>query len=344
MVNSLSPIGPLMLDIAGQQLTDRDRELLRSPMVGGVILFARNIGSREQVCELNAAIRAVNPNLLIAVDQEGGRVARLRSGYTALPPMQALGQWWQRAPDAAVDGAHELGWLMASEVLASGFDFSFAPVLDVDSDFCSVIGDRAFADSAAGVVALAAGFIAGMAAAGMAATGKHFPGHGGVRGDSHLELPVDSRSWSELAESDLQPFAALAAELGGMMPAHILFPAVDEQWPVGFSRHWLQDKLRAELGFGGVIFSDDLSMEGAAAIGSYPQRAQAALAAGCDMVLVCNHREGAEQVAAWLAQQPLPDTARLPAMRRRQNPDWQSLMASPRWASAVAVSESLLNK
>ncbi len=343
MTQPLAVPGPLMIDIAGVELTVADRELLGSPLVGGVILFARNIVSRQQVGELTAAIRAVAPGLLIAVDQEGGRVARLRSGYTALPAMARLGELWLRDRETALTTATEIGWLMASEVLASGFDFSFAPVLDVDSDFCSVIGDRAFADSGAAVTALAAAFIDGMNEAGMAATGKHFPGHGGVRGDSHLELPVDQRSWQQLAERDLQPFAALAGQLGAVMPAHIVFAQIDEKWPVGFSRRWLQDKLRGELGFGGVIFSDDLTMEGAAAMGSYPERAQAALAAGCDMVLVCNHRDGAEQVVKWLGTQPLPDTARLPTMRRRQMPDWQSLQASPRWASAVAISATLLN-
>jgi len=341
MTQPLAALGPLMLDIEGVELTAADRELLCSPLVGGVILFARNIVSRQQVGELTAAIRAVAPGLLIAVDQEGGRVARLRSGYTALPPMARLGELWLRDQQAAVTAAGEIGWLMASEVLASGFDFSFAPVLDVDSDFCSVIGDRAFADSGAAVTALAGAFIAGMNEAGMAATGKHFPGHGGVRGDSHLELPVDLRSWQQLIERDLQPFAALAGQLGAVMPAHIVFPELDEKWPVGFSRRWLQDKLRGVLGFDGVIFSDDLSMEGAAAIGSYPERAQAALSAGCDMVLVCNHRAGAEQVLGWLAQQPPLDSGRLAAMRRRQPVDWPALMALPRWRSAVALSEQL---
>ena len=331
-----------MLDLEGPQLTAQERQLLSSPAVGGVILFARNIVDRTQVAQLNQSIRDVNPSLLLAVDQEGGRVARLRQGYTPLPAMQRLGEWYLRDQAGAAAAARELGWLMAVEVLASGFDLSFAPVLDVDRDYCSVIGDRAFSDTPAAVVELAGAFIAGMSDAGMAATGKHFPGHGGVVGDSHLELPVDRRDWQQLLCSDLLPFRALAPQLAAVMPAHILFPAVDADHPVGFSPHWLGDKLRGQLGFAGVIFSDDLSMQGAAGIGSYCQRAAAALQAGCDMVLVCNHRQGALEVIDWLQRQPQRCGQRLAAMRRRQRPQWPELLASQRWQQAQQLSLGLL--
>lgn len=331
-----------MLDLEGSQLTAQERELLQSPTVGGVILFARNIVSREQVGTLNQSIREINPALLLTVDQEGGRVARLREGYTPLPPMQRLGDWYQREPAAAVVGAEQLGWLMAAEVLASGFDFSFAPVLDVDRAFCSVIGDRSFSDSAGAVVNLAGAFIAGMASAGMAATGKHFPGHGGVRGDSHLELPVDPRDWAQLMDSDLRPFLALADRVAAVMPAHIIFPEIDPVWPVGFSPHWLKDKLRGELGFDGVIFSDDLTMQGAVAVGSYAQRAEAALKAGCDMVLVCNQRSGAVEVADWLECEGIKGGSRLATMRAQQRPVWAELTASVAWQQAQRLSAALL--
>lgn len=340
---TLSPTpGPLMLDLDGAELTAQERDLLCSPAVGGVILFARNVRSKSQVIELNESIRECNPHLLLAVDQEGGRVARLREGFTPLPAMQKLGHWYQRQPDAAIDGAEQLGWLMAAEVLASGFDFSFAPVLDVDADFCSVIGDRSFSDSPEAVTMIARAFIAGMRSAGMAATGKHFPGHGGVHGDSHLELPTDSRDWQTLLDRDLKPFIALSDQLAGVMPAHILFPAIDATHPVGFSQRWLKDKLRAELGFAGVIFSDDLTMEGAAAVGGYTQRATAALDAGCDMVLVCNHRQGAVEVLDWLEQHSVHGSPLLNMMRAKKHQSWAELENSPYWGSAVAMSQELM--
>lgn len=338
---SINP-GPLMLDLEGAELTAQERDLLCSPVVGGVILFARNIRSKGQVIELNESIRECNPHLLLAVDQEGGRVTRLREGFSPLPPMQALGHWYQRQPGEAIEGAKKIGWLMAAEVLASGFDFSFAPVLDVDADFCTVIGNRSLSDSPEAVTAVASAFIAGMRSAGMAATGKHFPGHGGVRGDSHLELPTDRRDWQTLLDRDLKPFIALSDQLAAVMPAHILFPAIDATHPVGFSQRWLKDKLRAELGFAGVIFSDDLTMEGAAAVGGYTQRASAALDAGCDMVLVCNHRQGAVEVLEWLEKHSVQGSARLNTMRAEEHQSWAELENSPYWRSAVAMSSDLV--
>ena len=295
----------LMLDIAGTELTAEDRELLAHAAVGGLIFFSRNFQSREQITELVSAVRAVRPDILVAVDQEGGRVQRFRDGFSRLPPMAALAATYQDDPDEGVTQARALGSLMATELVDCGIDISFAPVLDLDFGHSSVIGDRSFGATAAQVVALAGAFIDGMAAAGMAATGKHFPGHGHVAADSHLELPVDQRSLADIRAADLVPFAELAPRLAGIMPAHVVYQQVDEQ-PAGFSSFWLQQVLRQELGFSGVIFSDDLAMAGAACAGDYPARAQAALAAGCDMVLVCNDRAGARQVADFLDGWSLP--------------------------------------
>lgn len=293
----------LMLDIGGFELDAEDRELLAHPGTGGLIFFARNFHSREQICRLVSEIRAVRPDLLIAVDQEGGRVQRFRDGFVRLPPMRRLGEQFDADPQQARTHAHQLGALMASELVACDIDISFAPVLDLDFGQSSVIGDRSFHTRADAVTDLAGAFIDGMRAAGMAATGKHFPGHGFVQADSHLELPVDQRGFDEIERDDLQPFRALAQRLGGIMPAHVLYPRVDAQ-PAGFSRFWLQTVLRQQLGFAGVIFSDDLAMAGAAAAGSYAQRAEAALGAGCDMVLVCNDRAGAVQVLDYLQTRP----------------------------------------
>lgn len=318
-----------MLDIAGKSLDAREEELLRDPLVGGVILFSRNAGNRAEVCELVAEIRIVAPHLLIAVDQEGGRVQRFREGLTRLPPLQEIGDLHARDTTAGLALAHEAGWLMASEVLACGIDFSFAPVLDVDRDTSSIIGDRSFSASAAHVVTLGRAYIAGMHEAGMCATGKHFPGHGGVVADSHLEAPVDTRSLAELDTRDLIPFRELASELDGIMPAHMTFPAIDAA-SVGFSSFWLQNLLRTQLGFDGVIFSDDLSMKGADVVGGYPEKARAALQAGCDMVLVCNCPEGADQVLEFLRQADISGSDRLGRLRGKPGMRWSELDGDPR--------------
>lgn len=291
--------GPLMLDIEGTVLTVAERALLASPVVGGLILFSRNIVDSTQVAALVADIRSVRPDILLAVDQEGGRVQRLRNGFTRLPPMRVFGTLWDRDQDAAASVAGECGWLMATEVLAMGIDISFAPVLDLDFGHSAVIGDRAFHRDPAAVTALAGAFVHGMNTAGMQATGKHFPGHGFVAADSHTEIPRDVRSMGALEADDLIPFRRLVSRLGGIMPAHVIYSGVDAD-PAGFSRYWLQDVLRGALAFDGVIFSDDLSMEGATVAGSYADRARVALDAGCDMVLVCNHRDGALVVRDYL--------------------------------------------
>lgn len=316
----------LMLDVAGLVLTDEDRELLRHPGTGALILFSRNYESPAQLAALVADIRAQNPEILIAVDQEGGRVQRFRDGFTRLPPMRCLGDLYDRDPNAALQASRELGLLMAAELVPYGVDISFAPVLDLDFGASSVIGDRSFHADTDVVVALVAAFIDGMAAAGMAATGKHFPGHGFVQGDSHLELPIDSRSLDEIRAQDMVPFIKLADRLAGMMLAHIVYEKVDSQ-PAGFSPFWLKTVLRTELGYRGLIFSDDLSMEGAAGAGNYAQRAAAALDAGCDMVLVCNDRAGAIEVLDYLAQRPASPV--VPAITMR--------------ASSTAVTDEMLD-
>jgi len=326
--------GRLMLDLAGTELTAEEQQILQSPQVGGVILFARNIQSREQVTALNAQIRQASANLLIAVDQEGGRVQRLRDGFTPLPPMQLLADSVVQNPEVGVQLVRDTGWLMASEVLACGFDISFAPVLDVDRDTSSIIGDRAFSDQPETVITLAQAFIEGMNEAGMAATGKHFPGHGGIVADSHLEAPVDHRSWQQLLDHDLKPFVALSKQLAGVMPAHITFPAVDPD-SVGFSGFWLQQVLRQQLGFDGVIFSDDLSMKGADVAGGYIDKAQLALNAGCDMILVCNCPEGAREVLQMMEHRSLAGSDRIASMGATKSVDWDKLCADSRRTRVV---------
>lgn len=324
-------LGPLMLDVEGTVLSAQERERIAHPGVGGVILFARNIQDTDQVRGLIAAMREVRPELIVAVDQEGGRVQRVKQGVTLLPPLARLGRWWDENPVQAMQGAREWGWLMAAEMLALGFDISFAPVLDLNVGRSRVIGDRAFHGTPQAVVALARSYIAGMHEAGMAATGKHFPGHGWVEADSHHAIPVDERSEADIRAQDLQTFAQLARDLDAVMPAHVIYQQVDAQ-PAGFSRYWLQQVLRSELRFEGVIFSDDLTMEGASVAGGFGERAAAALAAGCDMVLVCNNPAGAQTVLDYLDQHPATvNQARLQRMRARRRQDLATLMASDRY-------------
>lgn len=321
--------GSLMLDVQGTWLTAEDRQILRQPEVGGLILFARNIEDPRQVRELSAAIRAVRPDLLLAVDQEGGRVQRLRNGFVRLPAMRAL------ADNADAEYlAEQCGWLMATEVLAVGLDLSFAPVLDLDHQRSAVVGTRSFEGDPVRASLLAGAFIRGMAAAGMAATGKHFPGHGWAEADSHVAIPLDERSLDEIRSHDLIPFQRLSQQLAAVMPAHVIYPQVDNQ-PAGFSRRWLQDILRGELGFHGVIFSDDLSMAGAHVVGDAASRIEAALSAGCDMGLVCNDRGAAELALSALQcikVQPPKGLARM----RGQGFARTDYRQQPRWAQALA--------
>ena len=333
--------GRLMLDIAGPQLSPQEIPLLQNPQVGGLILFARNIESPQQVAALLAEVRAVNEQLLIAVDQEGGRVQRLRDGFTRLPPMQLLGDLLGNDQIDALAFARDVGWLLASEVLACGFDISFAPVLDVDRDTSSIIGDRAFSDDPQLVADFGSAFIAGMHEAGMAVTGKHFPGHGGVVADSHLEAPVDYRSWQTVQDHDLKPFTALAEDLDGVMPAHMTFPEVDAD-SVGFSQFWLQQVLRQQLGFNGVIFSDDLSMKGADIVGGYPEKAKRALDAGCDMILVCNWPEGALDVVDFMQHNNISRCDKIATMRARKSVDWGELKSSRKRQQTIALLQQLM--
>lgn len=324
--------GSLMLDVAGIWLTPEDRHLLRQPQVGGMILFARNTESPAQVRELVQAIRSERPDMLIAIDQEGGRVQRLRRDVERLP---ALGRIRSEAGAAAEQVAEAAAWLMATEVLACGIDISFAPVLDLDYGRSEVIGNRSLSDDPDELIRLGQAYIAGMHRAGMAATGKHFPGHGWAEADSHVALPIDDRGEEVIRRSDLKPFAALARNLDGIMPAHVIYPAVDSL-PAGFSIRWLQHILRNELGFDGVIFSDDLTMAGAHAVGGMPERVDAAVRSGCDMLLVCNDRGAAEQALSHTQRLGMQPGPRLPRMLARQTPgiDYKS---NPEWARAVAL-------
>jgi len=302
--------GPLVIDVAGTELTDVERERLRHPLVGGVILFSRNYRDPAQLAVLCAEIHGLRtPRLLIAIDHEGGRVQRCREGFTRLPPMRSFGEWWERDPVAAAAGARNTGCTLATELLACGVDLSFTPVLDLDWGRSAVIGDRAFHGNPRAVVELAGSLIAGLREAGMACCGKHFPGHGWVAADSHVAIPVDDRSLDAMAD-DLMPFRAL--KLDAVMPAHVIYPQVDGR-PAGFSPVWI-GKLREEFGFDGVVFSDDLSMEGASVAGGIVARVQAAWDAGCDMLLVCNAPAAAAEVlTSW---RPVPDAVRAARVAR----------------------------
>ncbi len=323
-------LGPVMMDLAGPALSGTERKWLKSPLVGGVILFARNYESPEQLGALTSEIHALRePPLIIAVDHEGGRVQRFRFGFTSLPPCGHIGGLYAQDRSEARLLARSAGLVMAAELLVLGVDISFAPVLDIGRGLCEVIGDRAFHDNPLIVAELARQYISGMTQAGMAATGKHFPGHGGVVGDSHKELPTDDRDLAAIDAVDLVPFARLAPTvLAGIMPAHVLYPQVDPE-PAGFSRFWLNEVLRKRLRFSGVIFSDDLSMVGAHGAGSLGDRARKALAAGCDMVLACNDPDGLDGL--------------LHALTGYQNPASQSrltrLHGRPGWTSPLLMED-----
>ncbi len=305
------PRGPVILGIEGCELTAADRERLAHPLVGGVILFARNFTDCAALAALTARIREPRtPQLLVCVDHEGGRVQRFRDGFTKIPPMRTLGALWDGDVAAAAAEARRLGEVIARELRGHGVDFSFTPVLDLDFGASTVIGDRAFHGNPNAAAHLATCLHDGLRAGGCAAVGKHFPGHGFVAADSHLEVPVDERPLADLVANDLIPFAAMARHgLEGVMPAHVIYPAVDAL-PAGYSRVWLQDILRGRLAFDGLIFSDDLGMAGAFTAGDIVARADAALAAGCDMVLTCNDFPAADDLLARWRPDPQPDLAR----------------------------------
>jgi beta-N-acetylhexosaminidase len=329
-----------MLDLAGASLLAEERERLRHPACGGVILFARNYESPGQLKSLVNEIHALRqPPLLVAVDHEGGRVQRFRDGFTRLPPAGWFGQLYDVSPARALRAARETGWLMAAELRASDIDFSFAPVLDLGRGLCEVIGDRAFHPDPQVVAALAHAWVSGMRDAGMAAVAKHFPGHGGVAEDSHLALPVDERPVEDLVMEDLVPFERLVHYgVEAIMPAHVVYERADPR-PAGFSAFWLRSILRERLGFTGVIFSDDLTMAAAEEAGDYAARADAALAAGCDVLLVCNNPHGAEETLESLERYENPAAqARLLRMHGRGGESSRArLHEDTRWHQAVRV-------
>lgn len=311
------PLGPVVAAVEGHALSAADRERLAHPLVGGVTLFARNYVDPGQLAALCAEIHALRePPLLVCVDQEGGRVQRFRESFTRIPPMRSIGALWARDPRGARAAAHAAGLVIASELRASGADLSFAPVLDLDYGASSIIGDRALHPAPEVVAVLAGCLLDGLHEAGMAGVGKHFPGHGYIAADSHLELPVDDRDAATILAHDVQPYRALGARLAGVMAAHVLYPRVDTQ-PAGFSRHWLKHVLRAELGYAGAVLSDDLGMAGAACAGGLEERARAALAAGCDLVLACTPHDADVVLSRLDYDVPADSRSRLQALLPR---------------------------
>lgn len=335
-----------MVDVAGHSLTDHERERLRHPLVGGVILFSRNFADRAQLTALCSEIHALRQEpLLIAVDHEGGRVQRFREdGFTALPSMRALGTLWQRDAQAALTAATAVGYVLAAELRACGVDLSFAPVLDLDYGVSAVIGDRSFHRDPQVVASLARALLQGLGMAGMAACGKHFPGHGAVEADSHHEIPVDDRDLETILREDAAPYAWLGGLLlPSVMPAHVIYPKVDGV-PAGFSRLWVQEVLRGRLRYDAAVFSDDLTMEGATVAGDIQDRAQAALGAGCDMVLVCNRPDLADDLLSRLRyEMPEASVARLRRlMPRAPALDWDSLQQDTQYRHARRIRSEIL--
>jgi beta-N-acetylhexosaminidase len=316
--------GPVLIGLPGTELDAVDLEQLRHPAVGGVVLFARNFSDRKQLEELVARIRAVRePRLLVCIDQEGGRVQRLQDGFTRLPPLRVLGKLLLEDRVKALDMAYRHGRVMATEMLACGIDLSFAPVLDLDRGSC-VIGDRAFSDDPAAVQLLGECYLSGMHDAGMRTTGKHFPGHGSVVADSHVDDVTDSRPLDQIEGSDLAPFKELAGALDALMIAHVIYPAVDSR-PAGYSRIWLGDILRGDLGYRGVVFSDDLGMHAARAAGDLATRTRLCLEAGCDIVLVCQPGD-VEQLLRTLERSPGDATQALARLYGRPTVDREGLV------------------
>lgn len=339
-------MGPIMMDVQSTSLTEQDKELVQHPLVGGLILFSRNFESVQQISELVSHIRQVaDKPLLIGVDHEGGRVQRFREGFSQIPAMGSFIESAEQNITQAQHYAKNAGALMALEVQAVGIDISFAPVLDING-VSDVIGLRAFSKNVEQIAPLAKAFIHGMKSVGMKCTAKHFPGHGSVQADSHIAMPVDSRSFAEISQQDLQPFRQLINEcmIDAVMPAHVIYPDVDDK-SVGFSAKWLGQVLRKSLGFSGAIFSDDLSMHGASSIGGYIERAEAAQEAGCDMLLLCNNREACIDVIdnanISIRQQ---SKARLSAMLATKPMNWQHMQASQAWQQLSQLNNAFIEK
>lgn len=332
--------GRIMVDVEGVSLNADDKEFIAHPDVGGIILFKRNFIDIPTLCQLVKDLRAIKDNLIIAVDQEGGRVQRFQGEFTRLPALREIGKLWDKKREDGLTAAYNLAWLMATEVMSMGIDFSFAPVLDIDRGLSEVIGSRAFHSSHTAVSEIAKFYIKGLQAAGSIACGKHFPGHGAVMADSHLAIPFDERDMCEI-EYDLEPFIkSINNKLDAIMPAHIVFTKYDSK-PACFSKYWLQKELRGNFKFEGAILSDDLSMEGASIIGDFPQRATEALEAGCDMVLACNSRENAEKIIDNAKiPQSRESSSRLAKLRCKKSITWNELRESPRWLAC----REMLNK
>jgi beta-N-acetylhexosaminidase len=334
--------GPVICDLAGLELDDSDRLRLRNPLVGGVILFSRNYESPQQLKRLTTELHNLRQQpLLISVDHEGGRVQRFRDGFQIIPPMRQIGSYYQQDTQAALEFAALTGWLMATELLAYGVDLSFAPILDVGDSVSDVIGDRAFHEETAIICELTKSWSNGMNEAGMAAIGKHFPGHGSVKGDSHHLIPVDDRSIEQIESRDLIPFKSLCAhQIQGIMMAHVIYSQVDEL-PAGYSSIWIKNYLRDALGFRGLVFSDDLSMRGAESAGGFSERAKLSLSAGCDVVLVCNNPDGADEVLAALAGYKNAGLqARWDSFNQHRRKIDESVFQSEKWLSAVLALEN----
>ena len=322
------PLGTVVLDPTGLALTDDDRKRLRHPAAGGVILFAHNYESPEQLLALTAEISGMrDPELPICVDHEGGRVQRFKQGFTTIPPMRQLGVLWDRDKETAKRAARAAGVVIGAELGSHGVDFSFTPCLDLDYGTSAVIGHRAFHYDPNAVGVLASQLVEGLADCGMPAVGKHFPGHGFAAADSHVAVPTDERPTKDLFKKDLVPYqATIKSGLAGVMPAHVIYPQADKE-PAGYSRYWLQEVLRGKLGFDGLIFSDDLSMEGASTAGGVPERARAALEAGCDQVLLCQNPQGQDTLLDSLAGVALAVPERVERMRRRGGRDFRKSVA-----------------
>ena len=337
-------LGPVMVDLKGIALEPDEREMLLHPQVGSVILFTRNYESPEQLKRLVSEIHAIRtPALLVAVDHEGGRVQRFQSGFTRLPALREVGRRYEQAHADGIALARNLGWLMAAELRAVGVDMSFAPCVDIDYGVSRAIGDRALSADAASVGELAVAYMLGMRDAGMAATAKHFPGHGAVAADSHVALPVDRREWPDI-EADLRPYRRLIANgLPAVMVAHVVFPAVDAK-PASLSRRWIDGVLRGDLAFQGAVFADDLSMKGAAEFGDIATRSNLALAAGCDVLPVCNDRAATLELLDSMRGNPDPvSRMRLVRLHGREAGE-SSLAADPRWQSAVAAAREITDR